>query len=117
MRIPSSIRHWRRQVPRWRKRSSGLGWSYLRALSVGAEGCHLVRPTVASYSSFPREADEVGIALLDSVKVTLPDQGTVPLTAVASVTIKQGTLYVEVWDTDVSRGPFVFLGWQIRVKS
>lgn len=34
--------------------------------------------------------------------MTLPDQGTIPLTAVASVTIKQGTLYVEVWDTDVS---------------
>lgn len=43
------------------------------------------------------------VALLDSVKVTLPDQGTIPLTAVASVTIKQGTLYVEVWDTDVSQ--------------
>lgn len=42
------------------------------------------------------------LALLDSVKVTLPDQGTIPLSAVASVTIKQGTLYVEVWDTDVS---------------
>jgi ribosome recycling factor len=41
-------------------------------------------------------------ALLDSVKVTIPDQGTIPLNAVASVTVKQSTLFVEVWDTDVS---------------
>jgi hypothetical protein len=40
-------------------------------------------------------------ALLDSVKVTIPDQGTIPLNAVASVTVKQSTLFVEVWDTDV----------------
>jgi hypothetical protein len=42
-------------------------------------------------------------ALLDSVKVTIPDQGTIPLNAVASVTVKQNTLFVEVWDTDVCR--------------
>ncbi|KAL7424130.1 hypothetical protein Q5752_001715 [Cryptotrichosporon argae] len=38
-------------------------------------------------------------ALLDPVKVTLPDQpGLVPLNAVASVTVKGGALIVEVWD-------------------
>jgi ribosome recycling factor len=40
-------------------------------------------------------------ALLDTVKVTLPDAGTSPLNAVASVTVRQMTLYVEVFDTDV----------------
>lgn len=51
-----------------------------------------VIPTAADHSS----------ALLDSVKVALPDQGLIALKEVASVTVKSGTLYVEVWDTDVS---------------
>jgi ribosome recycling factor len=56
-------------------------------------------------NSFGHEGESWGLtraAMLDSVKVTLPDQGTIPLNAVASVTIKQNTLFVEVWDTDVS---------------
>lgn len=41
-------------------------------------------------------------ALLDSVKVLIPDAGSVNLQSVASVTVKGSTLYVEVFDSDVS---------------
>ncbi|KAK4686678.1 ribosome recycling factor, partial [Tremellales sp. Uapishka_1] len=57
------------------------------------------------YEGVERGRGRVSPALLDSIKVALPDGGgTVPLNAVASVTVKQMTLYVEVWDTEV--GPF-----------
>jgi ribosome recycling factor len=55
--------------------------------------------------------------MLDSVKVTLPDQGTIPLNAVASVTIKQNTLFVEVWDTDVSIRPISHLAGQLTLEA
>lgn len=43
------------------------------------------------------------IALLDPVRVQLPDYDTAePLQFVASVTVKQGALWVEVYDPDVS---------------
>lgn len=42
-------------------------------------------------------------ALLDPVRVQLPDYDTAePLQSVASVTVKQGALWVEVYDPDVS---------------
>jgi ribosome recycling factor len=48
-------------------------------------------------------ADTRTAALLDGVKVTLPDTpGLTPLNAVASVTVKSNSLFIEVWDTDVS---------------
>jgi ribosome recycling factor len=48
-------------------------------------------------------ADSRTAALLDGVKVTLPDTpGLTPLNAVASVTVKSNSLFIEVWDTDVS---------------
>lgn len=42
------------------------------------------------------------IAILDNIKV-LTDSGSVPLKSVASVTVKQNTLLVEVWDTDMAK--------------
>lgn len=44
------------------------------------------------------------LALLDPVRVQLPDYDAAePLQSVASVTVKQGALWVEVYDPDVSR--------------
>lgn len=43
------------------------------------------------------------IALLDTVKLTVPDvPGSRSLNSVASVTVKGNALYVDVWDHDVS---------------
>lgn len=47
-------------------------------------------------------ADE-GTALLDSVKVMVPEvPGSRSLNSVASVTVKGNALYVDVWEDDVS---------------
>ena len=41
------------------------------------------------------------VAILDTVKVQLPDEpSAVTLNSIASVTVKQNTLFIEVWDTD-----------------
>jgi ribosome recycling factor len=45
------------------------------------------------------------VALLDGVKVALPDSPSTPLNTVASVTVKSNTLFIEVWDTDVRAAP------------
>lgn len=44
------------------------------------------------------------IALLDNVRVQLPDEPSAsPLNSIASVTVKQNTIFVEVWDTDAMK--------------
>ncbi|KAL1405479.1 hypothetical protein Q8F55_009111 [Vanrija albida] len=50
------------------------------------------------YEAVERGRGRVSPAVLDTIKVVLPDQGGVPLNQLASVTVKQNTLYVDVWE-------------------
>ncbi|WVQ71872.1 hypothetical protein IAR50_001414 [Cryptococcus sp. DSM 104548] len=52
------------------------------------------------FEGVERGRGRVTPALLDSVRVTIPDTpGTVHLNSLASVTVKGNTLFVEVWDS------------------
>ncbi|WWC89768.1 uncharacterized protein L201_004694 [Kwoniella dendrophila CBS 6074] len=56
------------------------------------------------FEGVERGRGRVTPALLDSVRVQLPDgPGQCHLNAVASITTKGNTLYVEVWDTDSTK--------------
>ncbi|TXT07144.1 hypothetical protein VHUM_03314 [Vanrija humicola] len=50
------------------------------------------------FEGVERGRGRVSPAVLDSIKVTLPDQGGVPLNQVASVTVRSNALFVDVWE-------------------
>ncbi|BEI81986.1 hypothetical protein CcaverHIS002_0211460 [Cutaneotrichosporon cavernicola] len=54
------------------------------------------------YEGVQRGLGHVSPAILDNIKVTT-DSGTVSLKSVASVTAKQNTLFVDVWDADTAK--------------
>ncbi|CAK9785718.1 ribosome recycling factor [Cutaneotrichosporon oleaginosum] len=54
------------------------------------------------YEGVQRGRGHVSPAILDNIKVTT-DTGSVPLKSVASITAKQNTLIVDVWDADAAK--------------
>ncbi|BEJ12684.1 hypothetical protein CspHIS471_0211440 [Cutaneotrichosporon sp. HIS471] len=54
------------------------------------------------YEGVQRGLGHVSPAILDNIKITT-DSGTVSLKSVASVTAKQNTLFVDVWDAETAK--------------